>query len=461
MRGKILVVDDEAGVRRSLEQILSYEGYDVGLAENGEGGLALLDAESPDLVLLDIRLPGMDGIEVLKRIKERYSEDVSVVMISGHGTIRNAVDALKLGAFDFLEKPLDESRVLITVENALASAKLRMENRALRREIDRKYRIVGTSRALGDAVAMAEKVAPSSVRVLITGEHGTGKELIARHIHTSSKKARGPFVELNCAAIPRELVESELFGHEKGAFTGALTARKGKFELADGGTLFLDEIGDMELSAQSKVLKAIETGRITRLGGQKEIEVDVRIIAASNKDLVKEMEKGTFREDLFYRLEVVEIHIPPLRQRREDIPDLVRAFLEDYALENGTKTKTIEEEALDYLQSLPWPGNVRELRNAIERLAILSSGEAITLDDLRAFVQPPGRRPQAEEGEEREYASFQVFKEGAEQEFLRKKLEENDWNVSETARKLGMQRSNLYKKMEKYGLRRGDEKSGS
>jgi two-component system nitrogen regulation response regulator NtrX len=456
MREKILIVDDEEGVRRSLEQILSYEGYQVSLADGGARAFALIDTEYPDLILLDIRLPGTDGMEILKRIKEKHGEEVAVVMISGHGTIPIAVDALKMGAFDFLEKPLDEGRVLITVENALSSVKLLQENRALRSEVDRKYRIVGTSRPIRDAVTMAEKVAPSNVRVLITGEHGSGKELIARHIHRMSKKSQGPFVELNCAAIPRELVESELFGHEKGAFTGALTMRKGKFELADGGTLFLDEIGDMELSAQSKVLKAIETGRVMRLGGQREIEVDVRIIAASNKDLVREMEKGAFREDLFYRLEVVELHVPPLRERREDIPDLVLAFLEDYALENGTKKKTMEREALDYLRNLAWPGNVRELRNAVERLAILSEGESITEEDVLVHIQQPTRRQEPEE--ESGYASFQGFKEGTEQEFLRKKLEENDWNVSETARNLGMQRSNLYKKIEKYGLRRGDEK---
>jgi two-component system nitrogen regulation response regulator NtrX len=456
MKQKILVVDDEAGVRRSLEQVLSYEGYQVSLAEDGSRALAVIEAESPDLVLLDIRLPGMDGMETLRRIKEKHGEEVAVVMISGHGTISLAVDALKSGAFDFLEKPLDESRVLITVENALTSVKLLKENRALKDEVGRKYRIVGTSRAIRDAIALAEKVAPANVRVLITGEHGTGKELVARHIHRMSRKAQGPFIELNCAAIPRELVESELFGHEKGAFTGALTMRKGKFELADGGTLFLDEIGDMELSAQSKVLKAIETATIMRLGGQREIEVDVRILAASNKDLLKEMQKGTFREDLFYRLEVVEIHIPPLRERREDIPELVRAFLEDYALENGTKIKKIDPAAMDYLRDNPWPGNVRELRNAVERLAILSAGETIGLEDVQVHLQQPVRRSE----EERERESFQGFKEGAEQEFLRRSLEENDWNVSETARKLGMQRSNLYKKMEKYGLRRGEEKPG-
>ncbi|MFQ6103493.1 MAG: sigma-54-dependent transcriptional regulator [Candidatus Glassbacteria bacterium] len=450
-REKILVVDDEAGVRRSLEQILTYEGYRVCLAESGETALRVIEKEEPDLVLLDIKLPGVGGLDVLKKIGETHGDEVAVVMISGHGTISTAVDALKLGAFDFLEKPLDENRVLITIENALESVKLIKENRALRSDVERRYRIVGSSKVMQDVVKLAEKVAPSNVRVLIRGEHGTGKELIARYIHRMSKKAGGPFIELNCAAIPRELVESELFGHEKGAFTGAVTSRKGKFELADGGTLFLDEIGDMELAAQAKVLKAIETGKVTRLGGLREIDVDVRILAASNKNLADEIAKGTFREDLFYRLDVVQIYIPPLCERKEDIPDLVEAFLEDYAIENGTKKKSIEKNAIDYLKDLSWPGNVRELRNAIERLAILSSGDAISLDDVLTHIRS---MTGIDKGHRQEFDTFQDFKEGAEKEFLNRKLEENGWNVSETARKLGMQRSNLYKKMEKYGLKR-------
>ncbi len=448
---KILVVDDEAGVRRSIEQILEYESYRVSLAEHGEAALSLMTKMDPDLVLLDIKLPGMDGLEVLKRIIEKCGDEVAVIMISGHGTISTAVEALKYGAFDFLEKPLDENRLLITIENALSTVKLVRENRILRSDVDRKYRIIGSSKAIRDVVEMAEKVAPSNARILIRGEHGTGKELVARHIHRTSKKADGPFVELNCAAIPRELVESELFGHEKGAFTGAFTSRKGKFELADGGTLFLDEIGDMDLAAQSKVLKVIETGRVMRLGGLKEIEVDVRILSASNKDLVEEIQKGNFREDLFYRLEVVHISLPPLRERKSDIPELIDTFLEDYAIENRLLKKSVSEDALKHLEGLSWPGNVRELKNAIERLAILSSEHVISLDDVLSHIRVISRDSA---DHEREYSTFQDFKDGAEMEFLAGKLEENGWNVSETARKLGMQRSNLYKKIEKYGLKR-------
>lgn len=449
---KILVVDDEDGVRRSLQQVLEYEGYLVHLAESGEAALRLIEKEDPDLVLLDIKLPGIDGVEVLKRIIDRHGDEIAIVMISGHGTISTAVEALNLGAFSFLEKPLDENRILVTVRNAVSSVKLVRENRSLRSVTDRKYRIVGSSKAIRDVVEMAEKVAPSNARILISGEHGTGKELIARYLHRMSKKGGGPFVELNCAAIPRELVESELFGHEKGAFTGAFASRKGKFELADGGTLFLDEIGDMELSAQAKVLKAIETGQVTRLGGLQEIDVDVRILSASNKDLVEEIREGRFREDLFYRLEVVQISIPPLRDRREDIPELVDGFLEDYALDNGLRKKSVSESALRYLGEQEWPGNVRELRNTIERLAIFSEGEEITLEDATAQTRI---LPRETGGEVEVYDKFQDFKEGTERDFLTVKLEENDWNVSETARKLGMQRSNLYKKIEKYGLERG------
>ncbi len=456
---RILVVDDEEGVRKSLEQLLEYEGYRVTLAGDGESAIDAFEQEEPDLVLLDVKLPGIDGIQVLGRLKETVGENVAVVMVSGHGTIGTAVESLKKGAFDFLEKPLDENRVLITVENALSAVKLIRENRDLRTDVDRKYRIVGSSAAIREVIEMAEKVAATNARVLITGEHGTGKELVARYIHRMSRKSNGPFIELNCAAIPRELVESELFGHEKGAFTGAMTARKGKFELADGGTLFLDEIGDMELPAQSKVLKAIETGTVTRLGGQKELEVDVRILSASNKDLQEEIRKGTFREDLFYRLNVVQISVPPLRERREDIPELVRAFLEGYALENGIRAPAVEDGAMEFLKGRSWTGNIRELRNVVERMAILSTGEVITREDVEAdFEAGRHEAPAADYS----FDSFQEFREGTEQEFLKRKLEENDWNVSETARKLGMQRSNLYKKIEKYGLKRssGDDSRG-
>ncbi len=447
----ILVVDDEKGIRTSLKQILEYEDYRVSVASNGEEGLEKIRTGGPALVLLDIKMPGMDGIEVLREAM-RIRTDLVVVMISGHGTVQTAVDATKLGAYDFLEKPLDRDRLLLTIRNGLAQRRLTVENLLFRESMDEKHRIIGSSPAIRGILRAIEKVGPTQGRVLITGENGSGKELVARALHRLSPRAARPFVEVNCAAIPEELIESELFGHEKGSFTGATSMRLGKFELADGGTLFLDEIGDMSLSAQSKVLRALELGEVARVGGARTIHVDVRVLAATNKDIRKEVREGRFREDLYYRLNVVPIEVPPLRERREDIPVLARFFMERYCAESGMTPKTLTQGALERFERYRWPGNVRELRNTIERIAILTEGDTIGPDDL-----PPlggeGDDPIADTlaGES---ASFQDFKDRAEKIFLQRKLDANNWSIARTARELGMQRSNIYKKIEKYSLRR-------
>ena len=446
---KILIIDDEPGILESLKKILEYEGYQVCLADNGKGGLDLFRSEDPDLVLLDIKMPGMDGMDVLREIL-KIDGKAYVIMISGHGTIRTAVEAIKFGAYYFLEKPLDQEQILIMARNAMEARNLFLENRAFRADEERRYRMTGESETLTEVLSLAEKVADSNARVLIRGENGTGKELLARHIHKRSRKRGKPFVEVNCAAIPKELVESELFGHEKGSFTGAYSRKTGKFQQADNGTLFLDEIGDMSFETQAKVLRALQEGVIQRVGGKEDIHVDVRVISATNKDLEQEIERGAFREDLYYRLNVVTIRIPPLRERRGDIPQLVERFINDFSLENGIKPKRVEAEAVDYLRQLSWPGNVRELKNMVERLAILSTSDVIGLDDVKAFTegerQAPGRDVFEAAG------TYTEFKEKSEKAFLKTKLEENRWNVSETARKLEMQRSNLYKKIEKYSL---------
>jgi len=449
----ILVIDDEQGILESLKKTLEYEGYQVSLADNGKLGIERFREKSPDLILLDIKMPGMDGIDVLKEIRT-IDSSAFVLIVSGHGTIKTAVDAIKFGAFDFLEKPLDQEILLLRVKTALQSRNLLLENIQYKEGEERRYRIVGESRALKDVVQTADKVAASNVRVLIRGENGTGKELLARYIHRKGKRGQKSFVEVNCAAIPRELVESELFGHEKGSFTGAHARKIGKFQLAHGGSLFLDEVGDMSLDTQAKVLRALQDGVIQRVGGREDIHVDVRVIAATNKDLEREIEAGNFREDLYYRLNVVALRVPPLRERMEDIPLLVESFLKGFSMENGLKTKRINPEAIDYLKGLPWPGNIRELKNTVERLAILSIADEIGLKDARTHAE--GGRKAAAVTASGDLKTYNEFKETTERAFLMEKLEENDWNVSETARKLGMQRSNLYKKIEKYGLNKGD-----
>ena len=383
---KILIIDDERAIRSTLKEILEFENYTVDEAEDGEKGLQHLSKNKYDVVLCDIKMPGMDGIEVLEKAME-ITPDTPFIMISAHGTIETAVDATKKGAYDFLQKPPDLNRLLVTVRNALDKSNLVTETKILKKKISKSYEMVGHSPALTRVKQAIEKVAPTDARVLITGPNGSGKELVARAIHEHSNRANGPLIEVNCAAIPAELIESELFGHEKGSFTSAVKQRIGKFEQANGGTLFLDEVGDMSLSAQAKVLRALQEHKITRVGGDKDIQVDVRVLAATNKNLLEEIEAKNFREDLYHRLGVILIHVPPLNERREDIPDLVQKFLGDIANDYGNKPKTITADALKNLQELDWRGNVRELRNVVERLVIMS-GPEITLEDVKAYAKP-------------------------------------------------------------------------
>jgi two-component system, NtrC family, nitrogen regulation response regulator NtrX len=454
MSRRILIADDEKGIRAALGQLLEYEGYEVRSVGNAVDAMSEYERWRPDLVFLDVKMGGIDGLEALKRIREGDGSAV-VVMISGHGTIQTAVEATQLGAYDFLEKPLDTDRVLLTVRNALQTANLREENSRLRETIESHYEIVGRSFAIRALIEKIERVAPTPARVLITGENGTGKELVARAIHRlSARKGAGSgFVEVNCAAIPSELIESELFGHVKGSFTGAVADRAGKFEQADGGTLFLDEIADMSLSAQAKVLRVLEDGVVTRIGGAKTVSVDVRVIAATNKNLETEIAEGRFREDLYYRLDVVPVAVPALRERREDIPLLAAHFVALLSAREGMMPRALGADAVERLTAFDWPGNVRELRNTVERLLILSPGATITAVDVDRLV---GQRAteQASIGSLADCGTFEEFKDAAERTFLLSKLRENEWNVSETARLLDMPRSNLYKKIERYGLTR-------
>ena len=454
MTRRILVVDDEKGIRQALGQLLEYEGYEVRTAGNAVDAITEYDRFRPQLVFMDVKMAGIDGLEALKRLKQSDPNAI-VVMISGHGTIQTAVEATQLGAYDFLEKPLDTDRILVTLRNALEHLSLSEENTRLKQTIESRYEIVGRSYAIKALLDKIEKVAPSPARVLITGENGTGKELVARAVHRLSPRAQGPFIEVNCAAIPGELIESELFGHMKGSFTGAVQDRAGKFELASGGTLFLDEIGDMSLAAQAKVLRVLEDGVVTRIGGSKPISVDVRVIAATNKDLEHEIAEGKFREDLYYRLNVVPVNVPLLRDRREDIPQLVAHFTERLTRHEGMPPRAFADDAVKRLSEYDWPGNVRELRNTVERLLILSSGPRISAADVERLV---GKRAteQTSLGSLVECRTFEEFKDAAERAFLLAKLRESNWNVSETARILDMPRSNLYKKIERYGLARED-----
>ncbi|HEX6940707.1 MAG TPA: sigma-54 dependent transcriptional regulator [Longimicrobiales bacterium] len=447
---RILIVDDEEGIRKVLRQLLEYEGHEVRVAAGGGEAIGAFEEFTPDLTFLDVKMARMDGLEVLARLRAR-DPSALIVMISGHGTIETAVEATRRGAYDFLEKPLDTDRILVTVRNALQQRGLARENARLRGEVESRYEIVGRSFAIRALLDRIEKVAPTDARVLITGENGTGKELVARAVHRLSARADAPFIEVNCAAIPAELIESELFGHVKGSFTGAFADRSGKFEQADGGTLFLDEIGDMSPAAQAKVLRALQEGIITRVGGERPIRVDARVIAATNKDLKHEIERGRFREDLYFRLNVVPIHVPPLRERREDIPMLVQHFVRMAVERQRLPERAFSQDALDRLCAMDWPGNVRELRNTVERALILSRGEEVTAADLDRMV---GAAPDAGglPGELLQAPTFAVFKERAERAYILAKLREFDWNVSETARSIDMPRSNLYKKIERYGL---------
>lgn len=380
---KILVIDDERSIRNSMKDILQYEGYDVILAENGMEGLVSVKSEKPDIVFCDIKMPKMEGIEVLERIKE-FSTDTPVIMISGHGTIDTAIEAIRKGAYDFIEKPLDLNRLLITIKNATDKHQLIHETKTLKNKVNKKYDMIGNSEAINRIRSMIDKVASSDARILITGPNGSGKELVAHQLHEMSHRKDNAFVEVNCAAIPSELIESELFGHEKGSFTSAIKQKKGKFELASGGTLFLDEIGDMSLSAQAKVLRALQEQKITRVGGDADINVDVRIIAATNKNLKEEIKKGNFREDLYHRLSVIIIDVPPLNQRLEDIEALTSHFLTQICTDMGIAPKTLSPDAIAVLKECEWTGNIRELRNVVERLIILC-GNTITGEDVKMY----------------------------------------------------------------------------
>ncbi len=455
----ILVVDDEPSIRRTLREILEFEEFEIDEAEDGEEALRKVRENRYDMMLLDIKMPKRDGMEVLQ-IVSKEAPELPVVMISGHGTIETAVEATKLGAYDFIEKPPDLNRLLLTIRNALNRSRLETENRRMKQAITEQQEgeitpIIGTSAAISRIKATIERVAPTDARVLITGEPGTGKELVARWIHHLSNRKDGPIVEVNCAAIPSELIESELFGHEKGSFTGAMKQRIGKFEQASGGSLFLDEIGDMSLSAQAKVLRALQENRITRVGGDRAIPVDVRVIAATNKDLLRQIEENKFREDLYHRLSVILINVPPLRERREDIPIITKHFCERLSRRNGVEPKQFSDEALERLKRYEWRGNVRELHNVVERLLILSEGETISVSDVERYVQVgPAATSNPLTGLLDEFDQFSDFRDSAEKLFIIRKLDENDWNVSKTAEAIGIQRSHLYNKMNKYGIER-------
>jgi two-component system nitrogen regulation response regulator NtrX len=455
MREHILIVDDEPGVRESLKGILDDEGYVVTAVESGEDALVALEGRRFDLLLLDVWLPKMDGLETLSRVRT-LDPDLPVVVISGHGSIDTAVRAVRMGAQDFVEKPLSLEKTLLVVKNALRQRRLESENRSLKAQVEHRYQMVGEGAAMAALRAQIAQAAPSHGRVLIFGENGTGKELVARNIHARSLRAPGPFVEVNCAAIPEDLIESELFGHVKGAFTGALAARKGKFELADGGTLFLDEIGDMTLKTQAKVLRALQEQKVEPVGGTSSVTVDVRVIAATNKNLEEELRKGAFRDDLFFRLNVIPFHVPPLRERREDIPALVRHFVAAIAEEYGKRPKEVSPRAIEVLSSLPWPGNVRELRNIVERVVIMTPREVIEAEDLPASLAVPApavpRVGGAPEAPPVGFASLAAARDDFEKRYIWSKYLECGGNMSRTAEALQVERSNLYRKMKGFAL---------
>ncbi len=449
-KAKILVVDDEENIRRSLKMILEYEGYSILEASSGEEALdAVEDIVGLDLVMLDIQLPGRDGLDVLAEIKKRpYTPEV--IMVSGHGTVKTAVEATKLGAYDFIEKPLHRERVLLSIRNALSQKKLRRACVEFSRKAAKSYELIGGHPLMTTLWEDIKKAAPTQATVIIYGESGTGKELIARAIHQRSLRSKEPFVQVNCAAIPEELIESELFGHMKGAFTGATEKKLGKFELADGGSIFLDEIADMSLKTQAKVLRVLEEGEVQKVGSARIDTVDVRVIAATNKDLKQEIADGNFREDLFFRLNVVPITSPSLREKKEDIPLLVDYFCDYFVNESNFKRKRFSDEAIQTMIAYPWKGNVRELKNVIERLLIMSESDVIQKKDVAKHLTGNDK---ASLPVMQNIQKLKEFREIAEKEFILSKLEENDWNISQTARAIDTPRSNLYKKMEQYGIK--------
>ena len=451
MASTILIIDDEDSIRESLSGILADEGFRPLTAASAEEGLEILEQETVDLVLLDIWMPGMDGLEALQRIKDRY--DLPVIMISGHGTIETAVQATRIGAFDFIEKPLSYDKIILAIDKGLHVALLERDNRLLREVAPSHPPITGSSPLITRLREQIDRVAPTDAWVLILGGHGTGKELVAQTIHRKSRRANRPMIEVNCAAIPEDLIESELFGHEKGAFTGATSSRQGKFDQADGSTLFLDEIGDMSLKSQAKVLRILQEQKFERVGGSRTIQVDVRVLAATNKDLEQEIEAGNFRADLYYRLNVVPIHVPDLRDRLEDIPDLVADFLDQFC-SKGLGRKELTEEAMQLLMQHSWPGNVRELRNMVERLVIMTPSPVITAEDIALFLSPPGtplaRQPRVRNGYE--HLSFKEARKQFEYDYLQEQLARNKGNISQTAEKIGLERSHLHKKIKALGI---------
>ncbi|MBX7242157.1 MAG: sigma-54 dependent transcriptional regulator [Bacteroidia bacterium] len=449
---KILIIDDEETIRSTLGEILEYEGYEIDFAENGKEGLDKVIANNYEVVLCDIKMPKMDGLEVLQKAIEAKPES-QFIMVSGHGTIELAVEATRLGAYDFIIKPPDLNRLLVSIRNAIDKTGLVSETKKLRRKITKTTEIIGSSPLITRIKEQIERVAPTEARVLVTGNNGTGKELVARWLHEKSKRNDAPFVEVNCAAIPSELIESELFGHEKGSFTGAYRNRTGKFEQANGGTLFLDEIGDMSLSAQAKVLRALQESRITRIGSDKSVAVDVRVVAATNKDLLAEIDNGNFREDLYHRLSVILIHVPSLKDRKSDIPELVQYFLHQITEEQGMPMPVISAKALEELQKQSWTGNIRQLRNVVERLVIMC-GSKIQEQDIYDYVTPPDRKSATGSPTAiyERFNKFQEFKDFVEMEFIKFHLEANSWNISKTAEVLDIQRSHLYNKIKEYNI---------
>ena len=448
---KILIVDDEKAIRRTLKEILEYEKYDIEEAEDGEIGLEKIEKNNYDVVILDIKMPKKDGLEVLTEMQQK-GIDTPVIVLSGHGNIETAVEAVKKGAFDYIPKPPDLNRLLITVRNAMDKVSLVTETKILKKKIAKSKDIVGESNPIVKIKETIAKVAPTEARVLITGDNGSGKELVARWLHEQSNRANGPLVEVNCAAIPSELIESELFGHEKGAFTSAIKQRIGKFEQANGGTLFLDEIGDMSLSAQAKVLRALQENKITKVGGDKEEKVDVRVVAATNKDLLKEVEENRFRMDLYHRLSVILIHVPSLNERKDDIPVLADHFLNEICGDYGIPVKKIEKDALESLQARNWTGNIRELRNVVERLVIMSE-KTITKQDVIDYSGPSSKAENKGIDFDK-FANLQQLNDYVERSFIENKLDKNSWNVSKTADDIGISKKALEEKLESLGLKK-------